>query len=112
MVVREEGRVKEPLSPEQPSKAFAAILVMVGSRVISPKQQEEEGKFLLMQLRVIPWTGEEKRRSQRERDMVALEVVRVCVLCPLSSVPWDWLTITTEISSASAAGGGARGGIT
>jgi hypothetical protein len=80
MVVREEGRVKEPVSPEQPSKAFAAILVMVGSRVISPKQQEEEGVFLLMQLRVIPWTGEEKRRrSQREREMVALEV-RVCAV--------------------------------
>jgi hypothetical protein len=40
--------------------------------------------------------------------MVAL-AVRVSVLCVLSSVPW--LTITTEISSASAAGGGARGGI-
>jgi hypothetical protein len=112
MVVTEVGIIKEPLSPEQPSKAFAAILVMVGSRVISPKQQEEEGVFLLMQLRVIPWTEEEKRRrSQRGREMVALEVVRVCVLCPLSSVSWHCLTITTEISSASAAGGGARGEI-
>jgi hypothetical protein len=54
MVVTEVGIIKEPLSPEQPLKAFAAILVMVGSRVISPKQQEEEGVFLLMQLRVIP----------------------------------------------------------
>jgi hypothetical protein len=112
MVVTEEGIIKEPLSPEQPLKALAAILVMVGSRVISPKQQEEEGVVLLMQLRVIPWTGEEKRRrSQREREMVAPEVVKVSVLCLLSSVPWYCLTITTEISSASVAGGGARGGI-
>jgi hypothetical protein len=55
-VVIEEGIIQEPVSLEQPSKAFAAILVIVGSRVISTKQQEEEGVFLLMQLRVIPWT--------------------------------------------------------
>jgi hypothetical protein len=112
MVVTEEGIIKEPVKPEQPLKAFAAILVMVGSRVISPEQQEEEGVFLLMQLRVIPWTGEEKiRMSQRGREIIGLEVVRVWVLCLLSSVPC--LTITTEISSSSAAaGGGARGGIT
>jgi hypothetical protein len=43
--------------------------------VISPKQQEEEGVFLLMQLRVIPWTEEEKRRrSQREREIFGLVV--------------------------------------
>jgi hypothetical protein len=43
--------------------------VILGSRVISPEQQDEEGVFLLMQLEVIPWTvGEKRRRSQRERD--------------------------------------------
>jgi hypothetical protein len=88
MVVTEEGIIKDPLSPEQPLKAFTAMLVIVGSRVISPEQQEEEGVFLLMQLRVIPWTEEEKRRrSQREREIVGLEVVRVWILCPLPSVP-------------------------
>jgi hypothetical protein len=43
MVVTEEGMVKEPVSPEQPLKAFAAMVVIVGSRVISPEQQEEKG---------------------------------------------------------------------
>jgi hypothetical protein len=50
MVVTEEGIIKEPLRPEQPSNASAAMVVIVGSRVISPSQQEEEGVFLLMQL--------------------------------------------------------------
>jgi hypothetical protein len=48
---------------------------------------------------------EKTRRSQKEEEIVDLEVVRVCVhdfLCLLSSVPW--LTITTGTSSRSAAG--------
>jgi hypothetical protein len=43
MVVTEEGMVKEPVSPGQPSKALSAMMVIVGSIVISPEQQEEEG---------------------------------------------------------------------
>jgi hypothetical protein len=53
------------------------MVVIVGSRVISPEQQEEEGVFLLMQLLVIPWTDtedEERRRSQREGENVDFEV--------------------------------------
>jgi hypothetical protein len=42
--------ISEPVSPEQPLKALFAMLVIVGARVISPEQQEEEGVFLLMQL--------------------------------------------------------------
>jgi hypothetical protein len=71
MVLTEEGIVKEPVSPEHPLKACSAMLVIVGSRVISPEQQEEEGVFLLMQLYVIPWTEEDKRRkSQRDGEIV------------------------------------------
>jgi hypothetical protein len=43
MMVTEEGIIKEPVIPEQPLKALSAMLVIVGSRVISPEQQEEEG---------------------------------------------------------------------
>jgi hypothetical protein len=75
MVVTEEGRVREPVRPEQPSKASAAMAVIVGSRVISPLQQEEEGVFLLIQLSVIPWTEDEKRRrSQKGRQIVGLDI--------------------------------------
>jgi hypothetical protein len=52
-----------------------------------------------MQLRVIPWTEEEKRRRRhREREIFSLEVVRVLIM--------------TGKSSASAAGRGVRRGIT
>jgi hypothetical protein len=51
------------------------MVVIVGSRVISPEQQEEEGVFLLMQLYVIPWTEDEKRRRQMERHIVDRDVV-------------------------------------
>jgi hypothetical protein len=50
MEVTEEGIVKEPVKPEQPLKALIAMLVIVGSRVISPEQQDEEGVFLSIQL--------------------------------------------------------------
>jgi hypothetical protein len=42
--------MRDPVKFEQPSKALLAMVVIVGSRVISPEQQEEEGVFLLMQL--------------------------------------------------------------
>jgi hypothetical protein len=98
IVVTEGGMVKEPVSPEQPTKALEAILVMVGSRVICPEQQEEEGVFLLMQLRVIPWTEEKRRRRHTQREIFSLEVVRVPIM--------------TGKSSESAAGRGVRRGIT
>jgi hypothetical protein len=51
------------------------MLVIVGSTVISPKQQEEEGVFLLMQFKVIPWTEDKKRRrSQKGRQIVGLDI--------------------------------------
>jgi hypothetical protein len=48
--VTEFGIVSEPLRPEQPRNAESAMVVIVGSRVISPEQQDEEGVFLLIQL--------------------------------------------------------------
>jgi hypothetical protein len=42
--------VSVPVRFKQPSKASTAMVVIVGSRVISPQQQDEEGVFLLMQL--------------------------------------------------------------
>jgi hypothetical protein len=42
--------VRDPVSPEQPLNAEAVMLVIVGSSVISPEQQDEEGVFLLVQL--------------------------------------------------------------
>jgi hypothetical protein len=37
--------------------------VIVGSRVISPEQQDEEGVFLSMQLYVTPWEVDNKRKK-------------------------------------------------
>jgi hypothetical protein len=76
MEVTELGMVRDPVKPEQYSKAELAMVVILGSRVISPEQQDEEGVFLLMQLSVIPWTVDEKRRrSQRGREIAGLDPV-------------------------------------
>jgi hypothetical protein len=50
MEVTELGMVRDPVKPEQYSKAELAMEVILGSRVISPEQQDGEGVFLLMQL--------------------------------------------------------------
>jgi hypothetical protein len=42
----------------------------VGSRVISPEQQDEEGVVLLVQFEVIAWADEKKQR--RRRTVVAV----------------------------------------
>jgi SRSO17 transposase len=57
--------VRDPLRPEQPLNAESLIVVIVGSRVISPEQQDEDGVFLLVQFEVIAWADEKKQRRRR-----------------------------------------------
>jgi virulence-associated protein VagC len=54
------GIVREPVKFEQPENAELLIVVIVGSRVISPEQQDKDGEFLLVQFEVIPWADEKK----------------------------------------------------